>query len=354
MMRATGSIRECALQRIPETALVVLVAVLAGDAVAQPPSEAEEIAPGIHLLRGAMPPDRGPDGNTVVFEAPDGLVVIDTGRHAWRSDAILAFAKGKRKPIAAIVNTHWHLDHSSGNGRIKAAYPDAPVYTTEAVDRALAPGGFLARNLESARARLDDPAVGATEKEEIGIFVRTMDERDGLRPDRPIERSGAREIAGRRLDVRVTDRAVTDADVWLNDPASGVVVVGDLVTLPAPFFETACPDRWRAALDDVWAVPFRTAIPGHGEPMSRSQFDAYRQAFNAFMDCVEGESPAAQCAADWQRAVAPLLGKDERMRTMTLEYAQYYVDMLRKNGGRSAECLAEGTVTSGGDRPLRR
>lgn len=330
------------MQAISATALVLIADMLVSVAVAESPRPGEQIAPGIHLLRGAMPPDRGPDGNTVLLEAPDGLVVIDTGRHAWQSDAILAFAKARQKPIAAIVNTHWHLDHSSGNGRIKAVYPGARLYTTKAVDRALSRGGFLERNLESARARLDDPAVGATQKEEIGIFVRTMDERDGLRPDTPIERSGEREIAGRRLDLRVTDRAVTDADIWLYDRASGVVVVGDLVTLPAPFFETACPDRWRAALDDVWAVPFRTAIPGHGEPMNRAQFDAYRGAFNAFMDCVEGATPAAQCAAGWQRAATPLLGDDDRMRTMALDYAQYYVGTLRENGGRSAECLKEG------------
>jgi glyoxylase-like metal-dependent hydrolase (beta-lactamase superfamily II) len=330
------------LQASLATALVLVADALVSVAIAEAPRPAEQIAPGIHLLRGAMPPNRGPDGNTVVLEAPDGLIVIDTGRHAWQSDAILAFAKAEQKPIAAIVNTHWHLDHSSGNERIKAVYPGARLYTTKAVDRALAPGGFLAKNLESARSRLDDPEVGATQKEEIGIFVRTMDERDGLRPDIPVERSGAHEIAGRRLDLHVTEGAVTDADVWLNDPASGVVIVGDLVTLPAPFFETACPDRWRAALDDVWATPFRTAIPGHGEPMNRARFDAYRGAFNAFMDCVEGETPAAPCAADWQRAVAPLLGDDERMRAMALEYAQYYVGMLRENGGRSAECLHKG------------
>jgi glyoxylase-like metal-dependent hydrolase (beta-lactamase superfamily II) len=80
-----------------------------------------EIAPGVTLLRGTMLPERGPDGNTVIFDAPYGLVEVDTGRHARHSDAILAYAKSRGRPVAAIVNTHWHLDHTSGNRRLRAA-----------------------------------------------------------------------------------------------------------------------------------------------------------------------------------------------------------------------------------------
>jgi glyoxylase-like metal-dependent hydrolase (beta-lactamase superfamily II) len=305
--------------------------------VAAPPPE--QVAPGVTLLRGAMLPMRGPDGNTVIFDAPRGLVVVDTGRHDWHSDGILAFAAARGKPVVAILNTHWHLDHASGNGRIKAAHPGARLYTTAAVDRALAEGGFLARNLAVQRPRLDDLGVSAAEKEEIAIFVQTMAERADLRPDVAIVTDGTHRLAGRKLDLRVTDRAVTDADLWLYDRKTGIAVIGDLVTLPAPFFETACPDRWRAALDQVRALPFKSAIPGHGEPMSRAQFDSYRGAFNAFLDCVASDATAAQCAGGWQAGVATLLG-DERMRRMALEYAEYYVGMLRANGGRSAECLA--------------
>jgi glyoxylase-like metal-dependent hydrolase (beta-lactamase superfamily II) len=326
------------------TAIAVLATALAQAATAAtPPGSApppEEIAPGVHLLRGAMLPERGPDGNTVLFEAPQGFVVIDTGRHAWHSDAILALAAARNRPVAAVVNTHWHLDHSSGNGRIKAAHPKALLYTTTAIDRALAPGGFLARNLESARPMLHNPKLSDIQKEEVRIFVATMDEREQLRPDIAIEQSDKMNIVGHAFDLRVTDGAVTDADVWLYDGASGVAVLGDLVTLPAPFFETACPAQWRAALDEVWAVPFKTAIPGHGKPMSRAQFNAWRGAFNTFMDCVEDESGAAQCAAAWADGVASLIGDDASARDMALEYAEYYVGMLRENGGRSADCLA--------------
>lgn len=317
-------------------ACLASAAIGAATPVVAPP---EAIAPGVHLIRGAMLPGRGPDGNTVVFEGAQGFVVVDTGRHAWHSDAILAFAASKQRPIVAILNTHWHLDHASGNGRIKAAHPAARLYTTRAVDRVLAEGGFLARNLEAVKPRLEDPKVGDIEKEEIGIFVQTMAERADLRPDVAVERSGRLRLAGRRIDALVTDRAVTDADLWLFDRKSGVAVLGDLVTLPAPFFETACPDQWRVALDEVWARPFRIAIPGHGEPMTREQFAAYRAAFGAFMDCVEGSAEAAQCAAGWQTGVGALLGEDARMRRMALEYAGYYVGMLRENGNRSADCL---------------
>jgi len=81
-----------------------------------------------------------------------------------------------------------------------------------------------------------------------------MDASDALRADAPVERSGPMTIAGRLLSLRVAANAVTDADLWLYDEATSVAVIGDLVTLPAPFFETACPARWQGALDEVWAV----------------------------------------------------------------------------------------------------
>jgi glyoxylase-like metal-dependent hydrolase (beta-lactamase superfamily II) len=318
--------------------MLVLAQAAAATPVAAPPPE--EIARGVTLLRGAMLPERGPDGNTVIFDAPDGFVVVDTGRHEWHSDAILAFARARNRPVAAIVNTHWHLDHTSGNGRVRAAHPAAKVYATSAVDRVLAEGGFLARNLESSKAMLDDPKLGAVQKEEVRIFMATMDEREVLRPDVVVSRDGGQALAGRSLDLRLTAGAVTDADIWIYDRESAVAVVGDLVTFPAPFFETACPAAWRKSLDDVWAQPFRTAIPGHGEPMTRAQFDAWRGAFNRFMDCVEGAAGARQCAVTWADGIEAFNAGDARAREAALAYAEYYAGMLRKNGGRSPDCRA--------------
>src|SRR5690242_9914942 len=105
---------------LPLTSLFLLFGLLF-QAPAPPAEPPQELAPGWYLIRGIPPPGGGPDGNTIIIDAPDGLIVVDTGRHIQHSDKILAFAKEHKRPIAAIVNTHWHLDHSSGNRRIKAA-----------------------------------------------------------------------------------------------------------------------------------------------------------------------------------------------------------------------------------------
>lgn len=315
---------------------LLLVAQLASQTPAVP--LVREVAPGVHLQPGGFEPERGPDGNTIIFDAPQGLVVVDTGRHAWHSDAILAYARERGRPIAAILNTHWHLDHSSGNRRLKAAFPRARIYTTSAVDRVIAPGGFLVRNMDGAREMLAGGEITPVQREEVQIFLDTMADSHTLRPDVVIDRSRRMRFAGRRLDVHVTDGAVTDADVWLYDRRTRIAVIGDLVTLPAPFFETACPQRWRQALDEVSATPFETVIPGHGEPMTRDQFSTWRVAYGAFIDCAGSEAEPVVCASAWVEATAQL-----RPSTSSAEpasgMAQYYVGYLRHNGGKSPDCL---------------
>ncbi len=299
---------------------------------------AREIDNGVHLIAGAIVPRRGPDGNTIVFDTPKGLVVVDTGRHDWHADAIIAYAREHHRDIVAIINTHWHLDHASGNARIKAAFPKARVFTTAAINRALAAGGFLARELESAKTAAADDKLDAIGREELEHAIATLEHADALRPDITFTKSGERQIGGRNFDVRVTDGAVTDADVWLYDASTRVAVLGDLVTFPAPFFETACPAQWRTALDEVWATPFEIAIPGHGEPMTRERFDRYRAAFGSFIDCVGTDAPGETCAAGWASGIEEFLS-DAKSRDIARAYAGYYVEFLRKNGGRSPDCL---------------
>ena len=149
------------------------------------------------------------------------------------------------------------------------------------------------------------------------------------------------QLAGRPLDVHVTDKAVSDADVWLFDKDTRIAVIGDLVTLPVPFFETACPERWRASLDEVWATPFETAVPGHGRPMTRAQFDTYRQAYGAFVSCAQSGNAPSQCANAWVDGVGSFVGDDPERRRAIASNAEYYVGYLRSNGGKVPDRTAK-------------
>ncbi|HVR40470.1 MAG TPA: MBL fold metallo-hydrolase [Thermoanaerobaculia bacterium] len=87
-------------------------------------SAATEIAPRIHLIRGNFVPGSQPDGNTVIFTERDGLIVVDTGRHVTHTQQIIDFGKQAKKPVKAIINTHWHLDHIGGNLLLRREYPN--------------------------------------------------------------------------------------------------------------------------------------------------------------------------------------------------------------------------------------
>jgi glyoxylase-like metal-dependent hydrolase (beta-lactamase superfamily II) len=321
--------------------LLVVVLQVATAWAAEPPAAgpvAQPVAPGVWWVPGGIRPDRQPDGNSVVFEAPAGLIVVDTGRHQWHREAILALAHARQKAVVAIVNTHWHLDHVSGNRDLRAAYPGLRVYASDAIDGAL--GGFLARSAEESAAYLEDPRVHPLMREDIQADLLTIQQGKSLKPDVVVSAPGAVEIGGRPLQVHLVRHAVTAGDVWLYDEATRVVVLGDLVTLPAPFLDTACPDGWKTALEEVADVPFEVAIPGHGGPMSRAQFALYQRSFARFVDCANSTQPAQECATQWTDAIESLLegAADEKPRAAGM--AGYYVDLLRATSGRSKECGA--------------
>src|SRR5436190_15938732 len=86
----------------------------------------QALAPGVLFVPGRFVPGPQPDGNSLLLQGKDGWIVIDTGRHPEHTQAVLT-AAGKL-PIAAVINTHWHLDHVGGNVLVRQAFPHVKVY----------------------------------------------------------------------------------------------------------------------------------------------------------------------------------------------------------------------------------
>ena len=141
------------------------------------------------------------------------------------------------------------------------------------------------------------------------------------------------------LHIHIADDAATAGDVWVFDPDSGVAFVGDLVTFPAAFLDTACGDGWKKALEQIERTPFRIVAPGHGPLLSPKQFGVYVQAFNNLLSCSASSQAATSCAQTWVDEVAFIGRLTEQEKALGLRMTLYYVrDVLRAHGGDSGYC----------------
>ena len=315
----------------------------AGAALLAIQGDAERAEP-YHFVPGSVPLDfRGPDGNSIFLDATDGLILVDTGRHPAHADKLLAYAKERGQPIAAIINTHWHLDHTTGNFDIRQAYPAAHVYATSAIEGALT--GFLGGNREQADKMLSNPKVPAEQKAQMLRGRYRIDHPDTLRPTVTVARSGRMNIAGRNLEIKTASFAATEADLWIYDPEERLAIVGDLVVDIVPFMDTACPDGWKKALDQVAATPFVTLIPGHGAPMDREQFLKWKSAFDNFVDCGRSLRPKEECVEGWKRDAAPFI--DAEHRQYVGEAATYYIETRLRSSAEEQQKYCRSLRSSG-------
>jgi glyoxylase-like metal-dependent hydrolase (beta-lactamase superfamily II) len=297
------------------TGLLAIFLLMPGCASPKPP------APAFHLVSGAVPVDKGPDGNSIILDAPEGLIVVDTGRHPEHSAKITAYARERGRPIAAVVNTHWHLDHTTGNWDIRQAYPQVQVIASNALEGALAT--YLKKSREQTDRMLADPKTSAMQRDQITRALAVTDQPDRIRPNVAVENSRKMTVAGRTIDVRLAKFAASEGDVWLYDPKAKLAIVGDLVVDIVPFLDTACSDGWLRALDEIERTSFETLIPGHGPVMDRATFSTWKTAFANFVSCGRSKAPNEQCVTGWERDAARFI--DDAHRTYVHEAADYYL-----------------------------
>lgn len=299
-------------------AIALLTALLAPASVAAP----VDVAPGVHLLPGHFAAGTQPDGNSVVLHGPEGLIIVDSGRHAAHTQAIVDYAHAAQMPVRAVINTHWHLDHIGGNATLRRSFPQLRIYASDALPGALA--GFLAEYRRYLAGELDRKTGDASAQAPLRAEMALIDAGALLAPDEVITRSQTRTIAGRKLELHLESGAVTAGDVWVLDPATRVLIAGDLVTLPVPFLDTACPQRWQESLDRLADADFETLIPGHGPPMRRESFERYRSTYGRLLACADTDQPKDACIDGWIAGLGPLLAQEDA--TFVRRLLGYYMD----------------------------
>jgi len=98
-----------------------------GGAAAAPQTTSEKLGDGVYLILGGYA--------AIAVDFKDHITIVESGQSEARGQAVIAEAKRliPNKPITLVVNTHGHIDHSSG---LRAAVSEGATILTYQLNKA--------------------------------------------------------------------------------------------------------------------------------------------------------------------------------------------------------------------------
>jgi len=263
---------------------------LAGD-LAIPPAafDVQQVAPGVHVLVQRKPPGFLMDPNVTFIVNDEDVVVVDTNLTPASAEAsIRALRAITSKPVRTVVNTHWHVDHTSGNQVYRREFPGvAFVGQRQMRDDMVAKGAQNRKDMGAQAADFVAMLKGLLKDgKTFGGGPLTPSERAGFEADITLTEALIAAIptieivpptvvvddqlvlqrGRRRIEIRNLGRSHTHGDlvVWL--PAERVAITGDLVVGPTPLIDSdqSFIGDWARSLDALLALHPALVVPGHG------------------------------------------------------------------------------------------
>jgi len=193
------------------------------------------------------------DQNVGVVLGSGGAVVIDTRASHLLADALRAELRDlTNAPVAAVVNTHHHWDHTFGNAR----FMPAPIWGhRRCAERVLEDGDAMRRRV------IAEAPEYQTELESVELTP----------ANHVFEETALIDLGDRELQLTYLGRGHTDTDIVIVVPNAGVLFAGDLLeTHRSPGYRDAFPAAWAATVTDQLLPLVRDAIvPGHGRVADR-------------------------------------------------------------------------------------
>ena len=188
----------------------------------------------------------------------DGPIVVDTRSTVGHAREILEDLRRVSKlPVAAVIDTHHHFDHTYGNHEFRPV----PIW------------GHV-RCASRIQRMVDDPAAHAANQAEVAEeYPRIADQLSDVVPDPPDRTVGDEgadiEIGGRRIELRWLGRGHTDNDLVIRIPDANVVFAGDLLENGAPpWTGDGYPLDWPGTAAAILALTAGSravaVVPGHG------------------------------------------------------------------------------------------
>lgn len=235
------------------------------------------------------------DASVTLIGGDRGLAVVDT--HASTAagrrivDDVRRLGAGE---VVAVVNTHWHFDHTFGNAAFVEAYGPVPVHAHEACAEHLRDWG---------------PQVIAHSAGETGERAAEVAATELHLPDQTFSSIGLLDLGDRALELIHPGRGHTAGDLVVRVPDADVLLAGDLVEESSPpYFNTdAWPLEWPLTLDVVLGLITRETlvVPGHGAVVDRDFVEDQRNTIGIVAETIRDlaargvPETEALAAAEW-------------------------------------------------------
>jgi alkyl sulfatase BDS1-like metallo-beta-lactamase superfamily hydrolase len=245
--------------------------------------QVDRVAEGVFLARGFG------QGNAVMLEGEDGIVIFDVGDSYEHGKAMLAaFREYTAKPIKAVIYSHYHFDHVFGcKAWVEAADEDVQIIAHESTVRylnervsALAPrtdwglamqfGLFLDEDCEVGEGPLCSgvkgiqfPRIGSVKGHKRHVIYPNRTFRDRL----------ALDVAGLEIEL-IHSPSETPDNILLWFPEKKTILTGDSLTPTLPPIFTARgqrvrdPEGYLESIDLMRSLQPEHVVPSHGPAFS--------------------------------------------------------------------------------------
>jgi glyoxylase-like metal-dependent hydrolase (beta-lactamase superfamily II) len=256
-----------------------------------PGSRMQQVADGVYSIIHGRATEFNPHGNTGIVVGDNAVLVVDSDFLPSRTDADIALIrKVTDKPVRYLVNTHWHGDHTHGNGVYRDAFPGLTIIGSpqnrELIELNLVqvpaeiarPHSFVREALadeERKLARGKDSTGRSFTPEELRDLTRSVAELRQEFIDLPriavvppnllFSDSIVMEMGlNHRVVIRNQGRANSPSDVTVYLPHQRVLFTGDILVFPRPFVGGSYPAPWIDVLRRLEGLQVSAVVPGHG------------------------------------------------------------------------------------------
>lgn len=244
-----------------------------------------QLAEGIYAV---SPRFAGANGALILN--PSGHIVVDThGSPASAQALINAVRKISDVPIRYVVNTHWHVDHHSGNPAYRKAFGDDIVFIshdetrkeipTVGADQFADAAPYRSMPIESANSALVENVDGhgaPLSAAQIAAIKMFRDAQTEFASQQEYAYTLADLTYSKSITLHGDSNAVeifflhpahtrSDSIVYVRDQQ--ILIVGDLLTQPILWSWSSYPSSYVLTLKTLEQLPVKKIVIGHGGPV---------------------------------------------------------------------------------------